>query len=84
MRTSVEISDSLMARVRKTMQRRQTTLRALVEEGLTRVVEEGQGTPASRLRQAAFPGPIGLRDPLQPSDLPELLRELRRSGRDGE
>ena len=81
MRTTVEISDSLLARARKVQQRRHTTLRALVEEGLNRVLAE-ESPIGAHPRRAAFSGQVGLVEPLQPGDLPELLKELRRSGRD--
>jgi hypothetical protein len=80
MRTTVEISDSLLAKVRRTMQRRRTTLRALVEEGLALVVSEGG--KSSRPRRAVFPGQPGLAGRFQPDDLPALLRELRQAGRE--
>ena len=41
MRTTVEISDSLFVKVKRTMQKRRTTLRAPVEEGLTHVPGAG-------------------------------------------
>jgi len=81
MRTTVEISDSLFAKVRRAMQERGTTLRALVEEGLTQVV----ATPpkrARRPRRAAFPGESGLVAPHHPEDLPRLLGEFRHAGRE--
>jgi hypothetical protein len=81
MRTTVEISDSLLARVRRTMQKRRTTLRALVEEGLARVVAEDDA-PARRPRRAVFPGKPGLAAPLRSDDLPRLLQEIRHSGRE--
>lgn len=84
MRTTVEISDSLFAQVKRTMQRRRTTLRALVEEGLARVVAERPVAPARRPRHAAFPGEPGLVEPLLPDDLPQVLRALRHAGREGE
>ena len=42
MRTTVEISDSLFAKVKRTMQERRTTLRALVEDGF-RIAEIAHG-----------------------------------------
>jgi len=62
------------------MQKRRTTLRALVEEGLAHVVAD-KPAHAPRPRRAVFPGQPGLTSPHQPDDLPRLLQELRHSGR---
>jgi hypothetical protein len=80
MRTTVEISDSLFAKVKRTMQKRRTTLRALVEEGLARVVADQPARP-SRARRGVFPGLPGLATPHQPDDLPRLLQAIRRRNR---
>lgn len=79
----MEISDSLFARVKKTMQRRRTTLRALVEEGLMRIVDEKADRPP-RPRRAVFPGEPGLAEPLRSSDLAQVLKDVRHAGRDGD
>ncbi len=56
MKTTVEISDSLLREARKLAAREGITLRALVERGLHRVVaESAQGAPF-RLRRASFKG----------------------------
>ncbi|MDH3525094.1 MAG: hypothetical protein OES32_16075 [Acidobacteriota bacterium] len=83
MRTTVEIADSLFERAKTTMVRRGTTFRALVEEGLARVVEEAEAEPqAAAPRRAIFDGELGLAAPYQPYDLPELLRRERMAGRE--
>lgn len=64
------------------MERRRTTLRALVEEGLSRVVDEGGAPPRVPPRRAVFARELGLVAPLTPQDLPELLRALRSEGRE--
>jgi|KBSSwiStaDraftv2_1062776.scaffolds.fasta_scaffold00056_71 hypothetical protein len=81
MRTTVEISDSLFSRVRRTMRKRNTTLRALVEEGLARVVADSPAQ-GERPHRAVFAGEPGLVPPLHPEQLPELLRRLRQTGQD--
>jgi hypothetical protein len=52
MRTTVDINEALARRVRALMNRRGTTLRALIEEGLRRVVDEGRPEEPFRLRDA--------------------------------
>lgn len=62
MKTTVDISDPLLAEVRRVADREGTTLKALVEAGLRRVLEERRGKAAPfRLRDASFRG-----DGLQP------------------
>lgn len=86
MRTTVEIADSLFERARATMAKRGTTLRALVEEGLSRVVAQAEEAEIAPLRRAVFQGDLGLAEPYQPYDLPELLQRERATtrGNDGE
>jgi hypothetical protein len=57
MKTTIEISDSLLAQARKCAQREGVTLRALVERGLHHVVgEQSAATAPFKLRPAAFDG----------------------------
>jgi Bacterial antitoxin of type II TA system, VapB len=56
MKTTVEISDSLLEEARKTAARERTTLRALIEQGLRHVVGERRRAGAFRLRKASFKG----------------------------
>jgi Arc/MetJ family transcription regulator len=56
MKTTIEISDAVLAQARKLAERRGTTLRALVEEGLRKVVAESRRQDAFRLRKASFKG----------------------------
>lgn len=57
MKTTVEISDALLTKVKRKVRNEGTTLRALVEEGLRRVVAEGEAPPRPfRLRRASFRG----------------------------
>ena len=57
MKTTVEISDPLLEQARRAAEREGTTLRALVEAGLRRVLADlgGQGRPF-QLRDARFEG----------------------------
>jgi len=56
MKTTVEISDSLLEEAKKLAARQGTTVRALIEEGLRRVVAERNRPGAFRLRKATFKG----------------------------
>ena len=56
MKTTIEISDSLLREARKVAAREGITLRALVERGLHRVVAETKEGPAFKLRRASFKG----------------------------
>jgi Arc/MetJ family transcription regulator len=76
MRTTIELSDSLLARARRIMAKRKVTLRALVEEGLRRVVEEDQAAPGFELRDASFKGPTGFANGAGPEDIQRVLREV--------
>ena len=58
MKTTIHIPDSLFNEARKVAAQEKTTLKALVEEGLRKVVAEHQDRRPERfkLRQAAFKG----------------------------
>lgn len=56
MKTTIEISDSLLREARKVAAREGVTLRALVEYGLRRVVAESQRAAPFKLRRASFKG----------------------------
>ena len=58
MKTTIEMSDGLFSSAKALAQERQTTLRALVEEGLRRVLNDAQLTskPAFRLKDARVHG----------------------------
>lgn len=56
MKTTIEISPPLLNQARKLATRQGTTLRALVEEGLRRVVAENRRPEGFRLRQVSFRG----------------------------
>jgi hypothetical protein len=76
MRTSVEISPALLKRVRALMKRRGTTLRALIEEGLERMLKDPEAEGGMQLRDAAFKGPLGFAPGVTAHDLPRLLAEM--------
>jgi hypothetical protein len=55
-KTTVEISDSLLREVREVAAREGVTLRTLVERGLHRVVAETKRSAPFKLRRASFKG----------------------------
>jgi hypothetical protein len=58
MKTTIELSDALFNSAKQRAQQSQTTLRALVEEGLRRVLSDSQATvkPAFKLKDASVRG----------------------------
>lgn len=56
MKTTVEIPDALLGEARALATREQTTVRALIEEGLRRVLSERRDGGAFHLRKASFAG----------------------------
>jgi hypothetical protein len=56
MKTTVEISDALAEAARRLAAEENTTLRALIEAGLQRILEERQAVPDFQLRDASFCG----------------------------
>lgn len=56
MKTTVEIPDPILAQVRKVAAQEGTTVRALIEEGLRKVLGERATEGEFRLRKASFKG----------------------------
>lgn len=56
MKTTIEIADSLLDAARQVAGREKTTVKALVEEGLRKVIEDRAQGRAFKLRRAAFKG----------------------------
>jgi hypothetical protein len=81
MKTTVEISDSLLREVRKVAAREGVTLRTLVERGLHRVVAETKPGVPFKLRRASFKGK-GLNPELGEASW-DRLRDLAYRGRGG-
>jgi hypothetical protein len=63
MKTTLDITDPLLREAKQLAAREGTTLRALVERGLRRVVAEGKQKRPFKLRKASFKG-RGLRPEL--------------------
>jgi hypothetical protein len=79
MKTTLDISDPLLREARKLAARERTTLRALVEQGLRRVVSEKQQRTSFRLRDVSVKG-RGLRVEAADGGW-ERLRDLAYEGR---
>lgn len=56
MKTTIDITDSLMIEAREVAHQEGTTFRALVEEGLRRVLDDRRSRSRFRLRAVSFRG----------------------------
>jgi hypothetical protein len=81
MKTTLDISDPLLREARKIAARERITLRALVEQGLRRILAEKRRKPAFHLRKASFKG-RGLRPEIADAGW-DRLRDLAYEGRGG-
>jgi len=79
MKTTLDISDPLLREARKIAVREGLTLRALVEQGLRKVVDEKNKRGAFRLRKASFKGE-GLQAEVRNAGW-DKLRDLAYEGR---
>ena len=79
MKTTIEISDTLLREARKVAIREGITLRALVERGLRGVVAETTHGAPFKLRRASFKGK-GLQPEYRDASW-EQLRDLSYTGR---
>jgi hypothetical protein len=81
MQTTIEIPQALLDEARTLASQEGTTLRALVEEGLRRIIAERRRAGAFRLRKATFKG-TGLQAGL--AGVPwERVHDLAYEGRGG-
>lgn len=81
MKTTIEIPDSLLQKARKVATQENTTLRALVEEGLRQVIANRAKTGSFHLRKNTFRG-----KGLQPGAAGaswEQIRDMAYEGRGG-
>jgi mRNA-degrading endonuclease RelE of RelBE toxin-antitoxin system len=81
MKTTVQIPDSLFEEARKLAHRERTTLKALIQDGLRRVIAERKRRNRFKLRKATFKG-SGLQPHLAGASW-EKIRELSYEGRGG-
>lgn len=79
MKTTVEISDAIGQAARRTAEREGTTLKALIEEGLRKVLDERSRKRRFRLRDASFRGK-GLNPALDGATW-QQIREMSYEGR---
>ena len=56
MKTTIDITDSLLEEAKELTRQEKSTLRALVEEGLNRVINERKAKKKFTLRDASFQG----------------------------
>ncbi len=75
MKTTIDIADALFREARQIARREGTTLRALVEEGLRRVLRERRTSPGFRLRRATFKGE-GLAPDLESGSWEQVRRRV--------
>ncbi len=81
MKTTVHIPDTLLAEARKIASHERTTVKALIEEGLRKAIDNRKRKATFRLRKATFKG-----EGLQPdaAGAPwEKIREMSYEGRGG-
>jgi len=71
MKTTLEISDALFLRAKAFAQSERTTLRALAEEGLSKVLAEREGRRPPKIQPVTFKG-RGLSPEFQASDWSKL------------
>jgi Arc/MetJ family transcription regulator len=81
MKTTIEISDSLLDEAKRLAAKEGTTIRAYVEQGLRRIVAERKSRGQFRLRKATYKGK-GLQPGVQDATW-ERIRETIYQGRGG-
>ena len=81
MKTTVQMPDSIFEEARKLAHRERTTLKALIQEGLRRIISERKQRGRFKLRKATFKG-TGLQPHLTGASW-DKIRELSYEGRGG-
>jgi Arc/MetJ family transcription regulator len=79
MKTTVDIQDALLDEARKIASQERTTVKAMVEEGLRKVLAERKGTKSFQLRKVTFKG-NGLQPQVSGGSWKEI-RDLAYEGR---
>jgi len=78
MKTTIQIPDSLLEEAKQLAARERTTIKALVEEGLRRIIDEHRRAGTFRVRKASFKGK-GLQPDLTGASW-DQIRELTYKG----
>jgi mRNA-degrading endonuclease RelE of RelBE toxin-antitoxin system len=81
MKTTIQIPDTLLEEAKQLAAREQTTFKALVEEGLRRIIDDHRRAGKFRLRKASFKGK-GIQQDLTGASW-DQIRELTYRGRGG-
>ncbi len=81
MKTTVHISDSLLEEARRVARSEKSTVRALIEEGLQKILKERKRKTPFKLRKVGFKG-RGLQPGIAGSSW-ERIREMNYEGRGG-
>jgi hypothetical protein len=81
MKTTVDIHDHLLEEVRRQASREKTTVRALIEEGLRKIIAERKQKNGFRLRRATFKG-SGLQADMADASW-DRIRDISYRGRGG-
>lgn len=79
MKTTIQIPDSLFNEARKLANEEQTTLKALMEEGLRKIIAEHRQRGSFKLRSATFKG-SGLQANIEGASW-ERIRDISYEGR---
>ena len=81
MKTTVHIADALLEEARKIAAREHTTVKAMIEEGLRRTIDDRKRKKTFHLRKATFKG-NGLQPDIAGASW-EKIREISYEGRGG-
>lgn len=81
MKTTVHIPDTLLEEARKIAVQEQTTVKALLEEGLRRIIDDRKRKKTFRLRKVTFKG-NGLQPDIAGASW-QKIREMSYEGRGG-
>lgn len=81
MKTTIQIPDSLFKEARKVAMQEQTTMKALIEAGLRRIISEYKQRGRFKLRRATFKGK-GLQPDFEGASW-NKLRDVSYEGRGG-
>jgi hypothetical protein len=81
MKTTIDIPDALFSEARKLASREGTTMKAVIQEGIRRILSERKRGSRFRLRKATFKGD-GLQPQIAGSSW-ERIRDMAYEGRGG-